>query len=433
MNNVLSKKTLGIAGFIPKASKALLLCLAAGSMAHATDIFLEAEHFDGLGGERNASITSPLLIKDDNLASDGSYIEVLGGNNSTGSMPATEGVSTLVFDQPDASAQFTIWARVIAPSTADDSFWLKMDGGSPINWNNIPQGTAWHWVQIKADGAASAAKFTLSQGSHTLKIAFREDGTKLDQFIITSNASFNPNAALTGAPLAPKLVNNYEGSSAAGTLLSWNVVPGATSYKLVKVTSAGETVVTTGTGHTRVIPLNSGDYYVVAIAPNGAQSAPGSLSLGSYGNDRFYDAYLNAGTVMTTTPPMASVVGNFGPVYITNGTSPSLNAVPAHGRARYDFRLANTTDFNIYAEVQAPSTNSDSYWVRVDQGAWVKWNSIPDYTCSPVRNSDAGNAVVNYHLNAGSHFVEFAYREVGIELVRLGLATYFQNVSPCED
>jgi hypothetical protein len=33
---------------------------------------------------------------------------------------------------------------VIAPDTAHDSFWVKMDGESWIKWNGIPLGTSWH-------------------------------------------------------------------------------------------------------------------------------------------------------------------------------------------------------------------------------------------------------------------------------------------------
>lgn len=431
MKKVLQKRNFGIVGLFPLASKMLLLCLAAGSAAHAVEIFLEAEQSGVQDGGRATKITSPLLIKDDNLASDGSYIEVLAGKNSNGSMPAAEGVVSLVFDQPNASSQFTIWARVIAPSTADDSFWLKMDGGSPINWNNIPLGTAWHWVQIKAEGAASAAKFTLSQGTHTLRIAYREDGTKLDQLIITNNANFNPNATVTGAPRAPKLTDNYRAATEVGNLLSWSEVPGASSYRLVQVTGTGETVLYNGKGHTRVVPAGFNSFYVLAITPNGANTA--SETVNQISRDRFFDAYRNPAYTMSVTAPMVADASGFGEIFISSGTVSSPNAVPAQGRARYDFRVAVTTDISVFAEVDVPNTSSDSYWVRMDQGPWVKWNNIPNFTCSPVRNSDAGGAIQNYHLNPGSHTLEFAYREVGTSLVRFGLTPYTEFASPCED
>ncbi|HKP94180.1 MAG TPA: hypothetical protein VJ385_00345 [Fibrobacteria bacterium] len=408
----------------------LLMGLSAGGAAQAAEIFVEAEAARmGDGGK----ITTPLLIKDDNLASDGSYVEVIGGNNSNDAMPAAEGVLSLVFEQPDASASYTIWARVIAPTASDDSFWLRMDGGTPIKWNNIPLGTAWHWVRIKAEGASAAAKFTLSTGTHTLKFAYREDGTKLDQLILTSNANYNPNATLSGPPLAPRLSTNYRASSEAGSLLSWSEVPGGVTYTLVQVTSTGETPLVTGKGHARIVSGDGGDFYVVAKAPNGTSASSETVTV--FSTPYFYDAYRSPFSTMSVTSPMGPI-GSFGAsLYVDPdaGVPSSLNSAPAHGRGRYDFRVAVATDISVYGEVGAPNTGSDSYWVRMDQGPWVKWNNIPDFTCSPVRNSDAGNAIMTYHLNTGSHFLEFAYREVGTSLGRFGLTSSSGVFSPCED
>jgi hypothetical protein len=239
---------------------------ADGGVPHPDLIFLEAEA--PLNGE-SWKITSPLIIKDDPLASNGSYVEVISGNNSTAAAPATEGVLSLGFDQTVANApQFTIWARVMAATTADDSFWLKVDGGTPIN-ASLSLGTAWHWVQIKASGSSTPAKFTLNQGNHTLKIAYREDGAKLDQIIITSNPNYNPSASTT--PLERPYLNTNDGSgTATGRLLSWAEVPGAVSYSLVKITSSGESLIYTGKGHSRTVSA-AGDYYVFASSSNGSR------------------------------------------------------------------------------------------------------------------------------------------------------------------
>jgi hypothetical protein len=227
------------------------------------------------------------------------------------------------------------------------------------------------------------------------------------------------------------LTDNYHGATELGNLLSWTEVPGASSYKLVQLTSTGETVLYTGKGHTRAVPSGFESFYVMAITPSGANTSSETVS--QIMRDRFFDGYRNPASSMSATAPMVADASGFGAIYINSGTTPSLNAVPAHGRARYDFRVAATTDISVFAEVDAPNTSSDSYWVRMDQGAWVKWNNIPDFTCSPFRNTDAGNAIQSYHLNPGSHTLEFAYRETGISLVRFGMTPYSQFAGPCED
>jgi len=87
----------------------------------------------------------------------------------------------------------------------------------------------------------------------------------------------------------------------------------------------------------------------------------------------------------------------------------------------------------VWATIEAPDGNNDSLWVRMDQGSWVKWNNIPDFTCSPVKNSDAGGAVMNYTLSTGSHFIEFAYREIGEVMFRLAPVEGTPEFAPCDD
>jgi hypothetical protein len=404
----------------------LLVCsLGASRAALATTIYLEAESArEGGPPDAHNTITTPLLIKDDNLASDGSYLEVIAGNDSKTTMPATEGVTALHFDNPDASATFTMWARVIAPTNGDDSFWLKMDGGSPINWNGFALGSSWHWVHVTPDGGSSPSSFTLATGTHTLKIGYREDGTRVDAFIITSDGSFNPNATPTGVPGTPILSNNSESGSNAGTLLSWSEVPGATSYTLLDFD--GNVVASGLTAHTSV--QSSGCFQVKAVNSFGSGTA-------SQFECAFQGDFLqrrNPDSNMSITSPMKLDIN--GGLATQSGTAESLSVVPAHGRGRYDFRIVGTTPIKVWAEATAPNIDNDSFWFRMDQGTWIKWNGIPnDGGCHPVANSDAGGAPVTFTLSQGSHFFEFAYREIGTVLGRFAPTETSVGFTPCED
>jgi hypothetical protein len=395
----------------------LAVVLGAGRVAHATDIFLEAEAARlGIGGR----ITTPMLIKDDLQASHGSYIEVIPGNDSKDSMPSTEGVVSLSFNQPDASASFTIWARVIAANDGDDSFWVKMDNGSAIKWNGIPIGSSWHWVQVKADGSSTPSHFTLGTGLHTLKIAYREDGTKLDELIITSNSSFDPNAVTV--PATPQVDDDAEESSNAGGSISWQDVPGATSYTLTD--DLGHVISTGLTSHMVVGP--EGCFEVIAVGTGGSSAPSDRVCIQQAGFilRKFPD------TDMSIVSPMKLVGSALG---TQSGTAESLNTVPAHGRGRMDFRIVGPITIQVFAEVGAPNKDNDSFWVRMDQGSWVKWNNIADGACSVVQNSDAGGATMNYTLQTGSHFIEIAYREIGTVMFRLVPTEADPEFSPCED
>ncbi|MFW6032859.1 MAG: hypothetical protein ACOCTI_05755, partial [Phycisphaeraceae bacterium] len=139
-----------------------------------TSLYLEAENATSLG--------SLWQTNSDSDASNGSYIEVAPGNNSTTSAPGSDGIASYTLSNLDAGT-YKLWARVIAPSAADDSFWIRMDGGTWIKWNNVASGSATTWTWDD-DGSLS---WTLSAGDHALEVGYREDGTQLDRIYVTAD------------------------------------------------------------------------------------------------------------------------------------------------------------------------------------------------------------------------------------------------------
>jgi hypothetical protein len=109
-------------------------------------------------------------------ASAGRYITVIAGNNSTEAAPAgTNGQVSYNFSITTAGT-YNLWARLRAPTANDDSYWIKMDNGNWQNWNNIPFSTIWKWNNF--------SYYNLATGSHTLTVAYREDGTDMDKIYI---------------------------------------------------------------------------------------------------------------------------------------------------------------------------------------------------------------------------------------------------------
>jgi hypothetical protein len=122
----------------------------------------------------------------DGTASGGFYVQVAAGNNSQSAAPST-GHAVFSFSVP-AAGTYKVWGRVSVATNGDDSFWVRMDGGSWTNWNEISIATAWHWDDVHDTNASNAVKtYALAAGVHTLTIAYREDGTKLDKVIITND------------------------------------------------------------------------------------------------------------------------------------------------------------------------------------------------------------------------------------------------------
>jgi len=148
------------------------------------EIFFEAEAAD--------TITPPMQVYDDPLASGGKYIAVAPGIESPDNPPA-DGHATYVFTV--TGGVYEIIGRVIAPTGDEDSFWVRIEGATTqttnhasgwVRWNYIPVGTQWHWDDVHStEDNNTAVQFTMPAGTYTLEIAYREDGALLDAIVIS--------------------------------------------------------------------------------------------------------------------------------------------------------------------------------------------------------------------------------------------------------
>jgi hypothetical protein len=224
------------------------------------------------------------------------------------------------------------------------------------------------------------------------------------------------------------------GGGGSTTKLAWSDIPGASYYRVEQndgqctfneATQCCEdnpyTLLATTTGHQMTV--NGGKFRITAVNASGQSVHPVPTAQLCFPDDPSV-AYRQAGpfhwrtqvpgVLSSVTPPM-QIFGDGGPVGAPVGNE-SLNAPPAHGRARMDFELTAPATLRLWAEILAPNPDQDSFWVRYDDGAWIKWNNLHDF-CSTLYNSDNSGAIVRQSLGVGSHRVEFAYREGGAQLL----------------
>jgi len=157
-----------------------------------SDVWLEAE-CGILGSFWNVSSSSS--------ASNDQYITVQSGTNSTGSAPSSSSGHAVFDFSVSESGNYNVWARVITPSPTDDSFWVRMDGGSWFQWNNIGPNSSWAWEQ--------AQSYNLSTGSHTLTVAYREDGAQLDKIYIGNSTPAGEGSAAANCSSSPPPSGDY--------------------------------------------------------------------------------------------------------------------------------------------------------------------------------------------------------------------------------
>ncbi|MGB3852394.1 MAG: heparin lyase I family protein, partial [Tunicatimonas sp.] len=119
---------------------------------------------------------SPFETGNDSNASGGQFIHA-PGRNSKSSVPSS-GRANYSFNLA-ASGDATLTARVLASSTSSNSFWYQIDGGTWQPWYINNTSNSWQEVTQTIS--------SLSAGSHTLNVTYREGGTKLDWFSLESN------------------------------------------------------------------------------------------------------------------------------------------------------------------------------------------------------------------------------------------------------
>lgn len=157
----------------------------------ADNIILEAE---------SATLTSPMKTVSDASASGGSYI-VTTGYNSTTTAPAT-GRAVLTFNA--LGGTYKIWGCTLFAGGGDNSFWVKVDNGAWVAWNDDAAiSTAWKWNVINSS-------ITLTAGTHTLSFAYREDNSKLDRIVISNDPAYDPSVTLKSQTIAPLANVNFD-------------------------------------------------------------------------------------------------------------------------------------------------------------------------------------------------------------------------------
>ena len=146
----------------------------------------------------SGALSPPMQVIGDGCAS-GAAIWTRPKYTSKPSPPAS-GRAVYTFNVQTAGI-YRIKGSVIAPDTAHDSFWVKVDSENWVKWNDIPLSTDWHTAYVHDyDNDNTVVEYDLSTGAHTLTIAYREGGTKLDTIALelvvlgVANYPFDGNA-----------------------------------------------------------------------------------------------------------------------------------------------------------------------------------------------------------------------------------------------
>lgn len=83
----------------------------------------------------------------------------------------------------------------------------------------------------------------------------------------------------------------------------------------------------------------------------------------------------------------------------------------------FPFTVTTDTTFYIYARVNCPTSNDDSYWIKTDDGSFIKIYGL-------VTNGWQWMKLMNLDLTAGEHTLTFAYRKDGAKLDKICISSF---------
>ena len=297
--------------------------------------------------------------------------------------------------------QYSIWAKVLAPDSNHDSFYVSIDGGpediydtAEKKWKN-----KWQWTAVNGRAGSGPASvpvrlFNLSAGQHTITFRARETNSTLASLIVTKDLSFDPNLTGSNTPVpAPSIAPPPASSPVSNPSPTPSAAPSSAPS-----------------------PIASSN---PSPAPNPVPPPEGSSFIS-----------LNAASAVLT-----------GAMEIhtdAQGHSTILSTTENQGMASYQITVTDPGQYVIWAQVFAPDSNHDSFFVSVDGGAEdiydtaeQSWISEWQWTAVNGR-AGAGPASVPvrlFSLSAGQHTITFRAREAGAILGDL-IITQDQNFSP---
>ncbi len=159
--------------------------------------------------EGECGVRSPGWVPNTSLnASNDKSVFFFGRPNFT--RPRGDGEQTLTYTVDLATAAtYYLFGRINAPDPGRNSVWVRVDDGPWLKWwqeiggaQLLTRGFAWR--KVSDDG--TAVSFDLTAGTHTIRIAHREPGTRIDKLQLSLNDILPTGfgAAAPGCERAPR-------------------------------------------------------------------------------------------------------------------------------------------------------------------------------------------------------------------------------------
>ena len=294
--------------------------------------YIEAEHFSGSYNIGSITVDNRFYEVSETDAS-GGMVLVSGTGASGGTAPKDE-VKEYTVNFPEAGT-YRFWMRGKGLSDKQDSMFFTVDNMAWKAWNFGGVYNKYIWTGSMEIGADNT--MVVSAGKHTIKIAMREKGTRIDGFYITTGdetpdwatppatvSAINPNAGCAGPKWAASPVSfeatGFQGYNAPSMSFSLkNIGDNDTKTATVKSNLPWAEVTP------NIIPvLKYGDSQTVTVDFNTADLAIGTYSAELTVTGSASNAPLKIPVALRVKEvPPAAACGQV-PLYVQNLVSPAV-------------------------------------------------------------------------------------------------------------
>ncbi|WP_157530691.1 T9SS type A sorting domain-containing protein [Hymenobacter norwichensis] len=105
-----------------------------------------------------------------------------------------------------------------------------------------------------------------------------------------------------------------------------------------------------------------------------------------------------------------------GSYLVVNGLNSTAAAPGPSGQVTFSFNVDSAATYNFVARLNCPTANDDSYWVKIDNGAFATINGLTTSGWQWTR-------LTSSNLSVGPHTLTIGYREDGAQLDKLLVTT----------
>lgn len=223
----------------------------------------------------------------------------------------------------------------------------------------------------------------------------------------------------SNAPIKGALLDEVNQSYSLGQLLRWNLNSTAKEKFTLIVSTPSNNTFTFGSSE---YYFEDGKPKLVLQVDNTANE--GQYSLNPPADPIFFEAECATVGSNWTRRNQGSASNNKYLLYPGMGQEFTSPPTSSSKMVKFQFLITQAAEYDLYTRILVNNNINNSFWVRINNGTWIKFSDIPRkaaFQWVHVYDNNSNGIPVTYNFAAGFHTIDIAVMEDGTKLDKLGL------------